>query len=759
VLLTPLPYAEPEQLVRLWDSNPAANLPFFSVAPGNFLEWEKQNTVFAGLGAYREDGFSISGSPGDGVPERVSGTRVTAGLLPALGVSPLFGRWFMADEDRPGASRVVLLGHSLWRRRFDGDRGIIGRIVRIEGEPHTVVGVMPENFRVPMEGAELWVPYALDPAKADRASHFLRVLARLKPSATIEQARAELNRIAERLDEQDSQTRRGWGVNILPLNESITGEVGSTLWIMLGSVALVLFVASANVANLLLARSVTRRKEIALRLSLGASRARLLRQVLIESMVLSITGGVVGIGLAAVGVGFLKAQAPANIPRLADVSLNVPVLVFTALLSVATGLLFGVLPAIRGSRLNLSDSLKVASPGSTSGRRDRRVGRVLVIAQITIAMVVVISSGLMLRTLWNLHSVDPGFRTAGRFTLEINLNGERYVQTEARARFIATMIEGLRAIPGVRNVAATHRLPMTGNSGLGVDIEGRPVPQGGQRPSVTYRSITPDYFSVMGIPLLRGRTFDKRESEMGGPVVVINQRMAAEFWPGENPLGKRIRGGPGSPWISVVGVVADSKESALDTDTRVGMYLPYFNAPIEAMIVIVEISNQPGSFAGAIREEIQRMDPDVAIAGIQPLGDVVRASIGQRRLTAAVLTFFAGIALLLAGTGLYGVLAYAVNQRVREIGVRMALGATRGAVLKQIVGDGLRLILPGIATGAVGALAATRLLSNLLFGVKPADPLTFVAIALFLTLVGMIACFFPARRAASVDPLVALRNE
>jgi len=543
------------------------------------------------------------------------------------------------------------------------------------------------------------------------------------------------------------------------MDESVTRTVGPTLWMMLGTVGLVLLIASANVANLLLARSVSRRKEISLRLSLGASRGRLLRQLLIESLVLSLAGGLLGIGVAVAALDVLKSQASGNIPRLTDISISPQVLLFTAVVSIATGLLFGIVPALRGTRLDLSEGLKVASHGSTTARRDRRAGGLLVVVQITIAMVVVISSGLMLRTLWNLHAVDPGFQTDGRYTFGINLNGPKYAKTEARVQFITSIIEQIRALPGVRNVAATHRLPMTGNSGLSIEVEGLPAPQSGQNPSVTYRSVTPDYFNVMGIPLIRGRTFDTRESQGGSQVIVINQRMAARFWPGQDSIGKRIRNGPKEPWITVVGLVADSKENRLDVDTTAGMYLPYPNVPIPAMTVVVQLATGPDSIADQIRQESRRLDADIGIGSITPLEDVISASIGQRSFTAALLTVFAGIALLLAASGLYGVLAYAVNQRVREIGVRMALGASRRTVLRHIITDGLRLILAGIAAGTVGALAATRLLSDLLFGVKAVDPVTFAAIAAFLALIGILACYIPARKAASVDPLVALRNE
>jgi ABC-type iron transport system FetAB permease component len=509
---------------------------------------------------------------------------------------------------------------------------------------------------VHLEGADLWIPYALDRSKADRGSHFLRVLGRLKPTSTIEQAYAELNRIAERLEENDPATRKGWRVNILPMDESVTRTVGPTIWMMFGAVGLVLLIASANVANLLLARSVSRRKEISLRLSLGASRGRLLRQLLIESLVLSFAGGLLGIGVAVAALDVLKSQAPGNIPRLTDISIAPQVLLFTAVVSIATGLLFGIVPALRGSRVD-------------------------------------------------------------------------------------------------------HRLPMTGNSGVSIEVEDQPAPQSGQNPTVTYRSVTPDYFNVMGIPLVRGRTFDSRESQGGSQVVVINQRMAARFWPGQDPIGKRIRNGPREAWMAVVGLVADSKENRLDIDTSAGMYVPYPNVPVPAMTIVVQLATGPSSIFDEIRQEIRRLDADIGIGGITPLEGCRIGLDRQRSFTAALLTVFAGISLLLAASGLYGVLAYAVNQRVREIGVRMALGASRRTVVRHIINDGLRLILPGIAAGTVGALAATRLLSDLLFGVKAVDPVTFAAIAAFLTLIGILACYIPARKAASVDPLAALRNE
>ena len=754
ILLKPLPYAEPERVLRLWDSIPPTTT--VAVAPGNFAAWEKQNTVFAALGAYREDGFSLSS---DAAPERVAGARITAGMLPVLGVAPVIGRWFTAEEDRAGAEPIVLLGNNLWKRRFGGDRNIIGKQVRVDGELRSVVGVMPPDFRFPIDGGELWIPYALDPANTDRSSHFLRVLARLKPGVPIETARAEMDGIAARLDQIDSSSmRKGWHVLVLPLRASITGDVGPTLWLLLGTVGLVLMIASANVANLLLARSVARRKEIALRFSLGASRSRLLRQGLIESLMLSIGGGFIGTGLATLGIDVLKNGAPGSIPRLADVSIDPSVLVYTVVVSIVNGLLFGILPAMRGSKLDLNESLKSASHGSTTGRHDHRIGRLLAASQIAIAMVVVISSGLMIRTLWKLNTIDPGFQTGGRLTFGINLNSPKYSHSPARAAFVSEVIDKLRTLPAVKGVGATHRLPMMGNSILGIDIEGQPVPPSGQRVSVVYRMITPDYFSVMGIPMVQGRTFDSRDPQLDA-AVVVNQRMAARFWPGENPVGKRIRSGPQSPWLSVVGVAADTKDNRLDTDGPIAMYRPYSSDPFPSMTLVVHSTTEPTAVAGAIREEIRKLDPDLGITGMTPLSDVVASSIGERSFTAALLGVFAGMALLLATGGIYGVLAYAVNQRTREIGVRIALGANRTMVLKQIIADGMRLIVPGVLAGALGALAATRLLTALLFGVTKYDPATFATTTAFLIFVGLLACYVPARRAASVDPIVTLRDE
>jgi len=521
----------------------------------------------------------------------------------------------------------------------------------------------------------------------------------------------------------------------------------------------VLLIACANVANLLQARGVSRRKEIALRLSLGASRGRLVRQLLIESLILSAVGGLAGIVMAAGGLNVLKAAAPA-IPRIQNVAIDPWVLAFTALVSIATGLVFGLAPALRESGLNLTETLKTAHRGSLSSRRERRMARTLVVAQLTIAMVVVVSSGLMMRTLWNLCAADPGFQTDGRVTFQINLNSERYSRDQARSAFVYNVVARIGDIAGVRAAAATHRLPMMGNSGFGgVRIEGKPESRPGETPIVIYRSITPGYFNVLGIPILRGRTFDAIESEGTKAAAIINQRMAARFWPGEDPIGKRLRTLPNNPWLTVVGVVADSKEAGLANDSQIGMYVPYGLMPINAMTMIVNTAVDPDSIFGVLREEIRKLDPDLAIAGMRPLEAVVAESIRARSFTAGLLTVFAGIALLLAAAGLYGLLAYAVNQRAREIGLRMALGADRTAVLKQIVGEGLRLILPGIVLGSAGALAATWLLSGLLFGVTATDPVTFVAIAALMTVIGTAACYVPARRAAAVDPAVALSND
>jgi predicted permease len=754
ILFTPLPYAEPERLVRLWDS-PAPSFPELSVSQASVVDWQKENTAFEQIGGYREDGFSLSG---EGVAQRVTGARVTPGLMETLDVSPLIGRWFAGEEFRFGTDRVVLLGYDLWRTRFGGDPGIVGREVRIEGSPRTVVGVMPQRFRVPLEGTELWIPIPTDENNLDN-SNSLRVLGRLKTDSTIEAARTDMARVAQIVGERDPG-RANSRVVVRRMDESIIGDMGSALWIALGSVGLVLLIACANVANLLLARSVSRRKEIAIRLSLGASRTRLLKQLLIESLMLALAGGVLGVGLATLGLKLLKAEAPGNIPRLAEVSIDPQVLSFAFLISIATGLLFGLMPALQSSRADLNDALKSATHSSTAGRRTNRAGRLLVIAQITIAMVVVVSSGLMLRTLWNLYATDPGFQTEARITFNVNLNSEKYAEPKVRSALLNAIIQRVRNLPGVRNVAATHRLPMVGQSGFGAaSIDGRPDPKPGQGRIIIYRSITADYFDVMGIPLLRGRRFERIETERSSEVVVINQRMAAQVWPGEDPLGKHIRPYPGGPWLTVVGIVADSREVGLTQESPISMYVPYLVAPNPAIAVIVHSEIDSASLASGIRRELQSLEPDLAMAGITPLSDVFAGSMGSRKFTALLLTIFAGIAVLLAAAGIYGVLAYAVNQRIREIGVRMALGANCHTVLRHIIIDGLWLILPGIATGALGAFAATRLLSGFLFGVTAADPSTFAAIATFMIVVGVLACFIPARKAASVDPVVTLRND
>ncbi|MBI4471238.1 MAG: ABC transporter permease, partial [Acidobacteria bacterium] len=695
ILLSPLPYNEQDRLVRLWDSNQSLNLPRFSVSALNLRSWKERNRVFENLGAYREDSFNVG--RGEEL-ERIDGARVTADLLPTLGVRPYRGRWFEADEDRPGGAAVAVISDGLWRRRFGSDPAILGREIRINGTAHTIVGVMPAGFQVPIEGADLWIPYALDPAQ-DGASHFLRVIGRLNEGSTLEQARADMESVALGLERDYPQTNQGWRVAIDTLPNSITGDIEPTLVTLFAIVGLVLVVACANVANLLLARSIARRQEIAIRTSLGASRMRLFRQFVTESLAIAITGGVAGVLLAIGGIDLLRAVAPGNVPRLSEVSVDLRVLVFALGASILTALLFSVFPAIRSLRSEPSHSLREGT--RILGRRgERRLSQSLVVLEFAGALVVVVASALMLRTMWNLYRVDPGFDPANRLTLEINISETQYAPA-ARPAYLKQIIERIEQVPGVLRAGATHRLPLRGNSGFRVEIEGRNAAPDGGLISVNYRAVTTGYFDSMGVSIVRGRTFTDAESWQSGGAVVINETLAKRHYPGEDPVGHRIRWG--QQVFSIVGVAKDVKESGLDSDVQQALYVPYASWPVPAVTIVAETAVNPVSLAASIREEIRRLDPDQAVSSFGTLDQVIVASVGRPRFAAILLGVFAAITLVLSSAGIYGVMAHAVGQRTHEIGVRVALGAAKRDILRLVLGQGLKLTSIGVIAGTFGA--------------------------------------------------------
>jgi putative ABC transport system permease protein len=753
VLLRPLPFPEPERIVRLWESHPPTNLPQFSVAFPTFLDWRNQSQAFKQMAAYREDGFNLQAS---NETMRVNGARVTVDFFSVLGVMPAAGRVFTTPEDTPGGERVAILSHSFWRQSFGGDPQLVGRQLKVDGQPYTVVGIMPPGFRFPQDDIALWLPYALNP-NSDRGTHILRVLGRLEPGATLAQARAELETIALRLEQAHPDSNKGWRVFMLPLHEAVSGQMQRPLQVLLGAVLFLLLIGCANVANLLLSRNTMRERELAIRAALGAGRWRIVRQLLTESLLLACLGGTGALILAALGVKLLATLGPGNIPRLNEARLDLPVLAFTLAVALLTGLIFGLAPAWQQARLNLNATLKEGARMAGDGAR--RLRQLLVVAEIAFALSLLIGSGLMLKSFARLQHVAPGFAAQRALTMQLNIASAKYARSEQRTAFLQRVLEGMKALPGVEVAAATHRLPLRGNSAAGYQIEGRPAPVSGEGDRVNFRSVTPDYFRAMGTPLVAGRTFTEEEAWQRASAIIINQKFQRQHFPNENPLGKRILFGRSGPPLTIIGVAADVKESGLTAETEPGVYLPYVGMASQQMTLVLRTETEPLSLAATASASVRRIDNEQAVSNISTLENLLSETVAQPRFNTVLLALFAVLALLLAAVGIYGVMAYSVAQRTREIGLRMALGAQPRDVMKLVVGQGMKLVAVGLALGVLAALGLTRWLMTLLFDVEATDPLTYVAIAVLLGVIALVACCLPALRATKVDPIVALRHD
>lgn len=762
VLLRPLPYKDPERLVMVWEDDSRHGYPRDTPAAANFVDWRDQNQVFEGMAAVADTSFNLTGA---GDPERLEGRRVSANLFPLLGVEPQIGRVFTAAEDQPGSQRVVLLSYGLWQRRFGGDPNIVGKPLTLNGESHIVVGVMPARFQFPSSDDEAWVPIAFTQQEAaNRGRHYLQVLARLKPGVTLAQAQTEMSTIATRLQQQYPEQNADLGAVVQPLHEHLVGDIRPALLILLGAVGLVLLIACANVANLLLARAAVRQKEIAVRVALGAKRTRLIRQFLTESILLSTLGGVVGLVIAYVGLIVLTTFIPENISQAREISIDFKVLAFTLLVSVLTGIIFGLAPAMQAVRFNQIDTLKEGGRDAATGGSGKRLRSLLVMSEVAISLVLLIGAGLLINSFLRLRNVDPGFRADNLLTMKIVLPEPKYAQFERRSAFYTDLVQRVQALAGVRSAAVTTNLPLyrQGNS-ISISIEGRPAPPPGQELIVVTRIISPGYFDTMSIPLLKGRPLTDQDTETTPNAVVISETMARRFWPGEDPVGKRIAAGRAQTpedWIHVVGVVKDVRQFELNAEPRPQMYLSYrqagFFAPRD---LVVKTDVDPAGMAATVRKAVWDIDKDQPVSNIRTMEEILADSIARQRFSMLLLAIFAGVALVLAGVGIYGVMSYSVAQRTREIGIRMALGAQRGAVLKLAVGYGMKLVIIGIVVGLIAAFALTRVMSTLLFGVTATDPVTFTLISLLLVAVAALASYIPARRATKVNPIIALRYE
>ena len=758
VLLRPLPYPEPDRLVALRDSN-LTKQPDSQVAPGHFVEWQKQTTVFSTLEAYRTVSYNLTG---DGIPERLLAGRVSVGMFKMLGVQPITGRDFLTDEDQTGREKVVLIGEGLWQRRFGGDSRVVGKAIKLSGESFTVVGVMPASFRLPdQRERELWTPLALnDSEKTLHHAHYIDAIGRLKNDASVDQARAELNAIATRLAEQHPQANSGWNVKVTPLLDFVVGDVKTILWVLFSAVGLVLLIACANVMNLLLARAVTRQREIAIRAALGAGRMRIVRQLVTESAMLALIGGLIAWPLASLGLKALLALTPQDLPRIASARIDNRALLFTLGITLLTGIIFGLAPAIDSFKLDPNSSLKDSGSEGNRSVFQRRLGNLLIITEVAIALVLLVGGALLLRTVLRLRSVDPGFNYQNALAVTLQLSEKKYSEDLKVNAFSQRLLEQTSTLPGVEAAGIARILPIIHDLPTGLYIEGRPREPDNQLPQTNYSSVSPDYFKAMGISLLAGRTFNERDVLNAPRVVIISENFAKRFFPNESPIGRRINVTTGPPvFREIVGVVGDVKQNGLNRETLPHAYDPFAQAPSQFMTMVVRTSSDPNSLVPAIRKTVFEIDNELPLQSVRTLDRVITNSISRQRFTSAVLAVFAGVALLLAMAGLYGVISYAVSQRRRELGIRMALGARAPDVLRLVLKQGMTFVFVGELLGLLSAYALTRLLRGLLFGVTPTDVPTFGTIILLLSGVGFLACYIPARSAAEVDPLVALRNE
>jgi putative ABC transport system permease protein len=767
VLLRPLPFADPEQLVIVWMDNRQQGVKEDIHSYPNFVDYREQNKVFENLAAYRNASLNLTGT---GEPERVLGAASTASFFEVMRVAPAIGRAFSAEEDQPGHDSVMLISYSLWQRRFGADKNIIGKSVALSGATRTVIGVMPPDFRFPAKETEFWIPLAPPPqVKDQRQAFWLNVIGRLKPGVTLEQARVEMATIAKRLEQQYPDANSNFGTNLVPLREQTVGPVRPALLILLGAVAFVLLIACANVANLLLGRAAAREREFAIRMAMGAGRRRIVRQLLVESLLLAGMGAVLGILLAVWGLDALKMMMPSDMPRLDQIGVDARVLSFTILISCLTALLFGLAPALQASQPDLNETLKEGGgKGATKGVRSRQMRRLLVVSEVALALVLLVGAGLLLKSFSRLRDFDLGFRPEGLLTAKIQLPGLRYREENQLRVFHRQLMERLAHTPGVESAGAITSvfLSKTPNSTY-FSIEGRPDFLPGQRVEVPVDSISANYFQVMGTPIIKGRAFSEQDTENTPRAVIINETMARRFFSDVDPIGQRIKYGASnspedeSPWRTIVGVVADTRRTGFESEVRPETYLPMAQEPPGRLTLVVRAAGNadPAGLAAPVRSAVQAIDPEQPVYDIKTMSQWVSEIIAQRRLNMILLGTFALVALLLAAVGIYGVMSYAVTQRTHEIGIRMALGAQRRDVLKMILGQGMALTLIGIGIGLVGAFALTRLMTSLLFGVSAVDPLTFVAVSALLTLVSLLACFIPARRAMKVDPMVALRYE
>ena len=758
VLLRPLDYPDPARLVVIRETQ-LPEFPEFSVSPPNYLDWEKQTKSFEKLAAYSGSRINLTG---DGEPQQLIGVKATAHYFDVYGIKPALGRTFLPEEDAPGKNHVVVLSYPFWQRVFGGAADVVGRPIQLNGEPYTVVGVAPVGFGLASK-VDAWMPMAFKPdetANDNRGAHYLNVAGRLRPGVTVAQAEAELKVLAAQLATQYPDSNKGWGIFMMPLQDYSVRDVRAVLYTLLGAVGCVLLIACANIANLLLARATARHREISIRAALGASRARLVRQLLTESVLLAVCGGLAGILLARWGLDALLALAPPNLPRVADIHLDPGVLVFSLVLSVITGLLFGIAPAWLAARADVNEALKQGSRGSTEGGARGRLRSALVVIEVTLALMLLGGAGLLARSFMQLAHVDPGFTPENATLLRLSLPAKKYAMPEQQTAFANGLLERVKNLPGVQAAGLTHSMPLVSDYVLGFNIEGRPAIAPSDLPSTNYYAVTPEYFRAMGIRLVRGRVFTPQDDAKAPRVAIINETMARQHFPNEDPIGKRINitNGPDT-WREIIGIVGDIKQYGVDKATSNQSYEPFAQVPFSSLNVVIRTSGHSTALLGSIRPTVYAVDKDQPIGAIRPLEEIMAESIARQRFAMTLLTVFSLVALVIAAVGIYGVMAYSVVQRTGEFGIRMALGAQQRDVLRLVLMQGGKLVGLGLIIGLAASLAASRAMGSMLFNTSAQDPLTLGTITLLLGFVALVACLLPANRATKVNPIEALRAE
>lgn len=761
VLLRPLPYPEPERVMSVWESNPAGGIEQDQVSAGNFVDWRDGASSFEEMAAYRHDGHVLTELA---QPERITTVQVTPNVFAVLGSAPAIGRLFGAADEQEGSERRILLSHRLWARQFGSDEGIVGRNIILDGEPYNVVGVMAPEFEFPPDDREVeaWTPLTISPRLIDvRAMRFYNVVGRLNADATREQAHEELEAIAAEIAERYPDTNRGWGASVVAAHEQLVGDVRATLTVLAGAAMLVLLIACVNVASLMLARSIDQQRELTVRAALGAGRAALVRRSLADSCVLAAVGGIAGVVLAAWSMDLLRASIPSDLPRLRELGIDLNVLAFSAVATIGAAVLVGLIPALRAMRPTLVDVLQDGARGSSGGRGSRRALNLMVAGEIALALVLLVSAGLLIRSYRNLNDVDPGFQIDGVVSVALSLPEQLYADSASEKLFYNELVDRVAALPGVHAAGAVTALPM---SSVGSDFDlPFQIESAGElpltdRPRADYRSVIPGYFKALGIPLVRGRLIERIDREESRPVMVINETMARIHFAGMDPIGQMI-GVPMAGSIEIIGVVGDVRHRGLASEPSPEMFVSYQQFALRDLHIVVRSDLAAATVIAAVRQQVSELNARLPIRQAATLRELVGASLAQPRFNMLLLTALATCALILAAVGIYGVISYSVVQRRSEIGIRMAMGANATATTRLVVRQSMTYVGLGLVVGVLGAIATARMVADLIYGVSPTDPTTIVMVSLTLFAVGLAAAFVPARRAAAVDPVAALRRD